>query len=88
MGILVTFAVAALTAAEALPSALNDGFVPFAPLRPLLVVVLGSLVPLDASDLESSATVAVRCCRGGAMADISNKNQNGNIDAKITNAVD
>lgn len=75
-------------AAEALPSALDDEFVPFAPLRPLLVVVLGSLGPLDASDLESSATVAVRCCRGGAMADRSNKNQNENINAKMANAVD
>lgn len=50
-----------------MPSALEEELVPFAPLRPFPVAVFVSLGPLEASDLESSATVAVRCCRGGAM---------------------
>lgn len=50
-----------------MPSALEEELVPLVPLRPFPIVVFDSLVPLEASDLESSATVAVRCCRGGAM---------------------
>lgn len=49
----------------AFPSALE--LAPLAPLRPFTVVGLLSLGPLEASDLESSATVVVRCWRGGAM---------------------
>lgn len=63
------FAAAMLEEAPAaiFPSALE--LAPFAPLRPFAVVGLLSLGPLEASDLESSATV-VRCWRGGAMMTI------------------
>lgn len=64
------FAAAMLEEAPAaiFPSALE--LAPFAPLRPFAVVGLLSLGPLEASDLESSATVVVRCWRGGAMMTI------------------
>lgn len=73
----MTFAAALLTA---LPSALDDGPGPLAPLRPPLfpvVVVFESRGPLEASDLESSATVVVRCCRGGAINGRLSRRANG-----------
>lgn len=64
-GALVTLA----TAVETLTSRLEVEFIANeapATLRPFAVDVFCSLVPLDASDRESSWTPAVRC-RGGAI---------------------